>query len=120
MISILAYFKKTYYEIRVTVIDKKVFASSVYSQSNENTKNDWRKEKLEFSKVEIPKEISNKCITLLQELNIKFGAIDLIKTPEDEYVFLEINPNGQWAWIESQTGQEMSDEIIKFLENDKA
>ena len=55
----------------------------------------------------------------MQELNIKFGAIDIIKTPKDEYVFLEINPNGQWAWIEMQTGQEMSDEIIKFLENDK-
>lgn len=107
------------YEIRVTVIDKKVFASSVYSQSNENTKNDWRKEKLEFNIVEIPKDISDKCIALLQELNLKFGAIDLIKTPVGKYVFLEINPNGQWAWIEMQTGQEMSNEIIKFLENDK-
>lgn len=106
------------YEIRVTVIDKKVFASSVFSQSNENTKNDWRKEKLDFNLVHIPKEISDKCVRILQELNIKFGAIDLIKTPNDEYVFLEINPNGQWAWIEMQTGLEMSDEIIKFLKND--
>lgn len=106
------------YEIRVTVIDNKVFASSVYSQSNENTKNDWRKEKLEFNSVDIPKDVSDKCIYLLQELNINFGAIDIIKTPKGEYVFLEINPNGQWAWIEMQTGQKMSDEIIKFLKND--
>lgn len=107
------------YEIRVTVIDKKVFASSVFSQSNEETKNDWRKKKMDFNTVEIPKDISDKCVELLQELNIKFGAIDLIKTPNGEYVFLEINPNGQWAWIEMQTGQQMSDEIIKFLKNDE-
>lgn len=108
---------KKEYEIRVTVIDKKVFASAVYSQSNENTKIDWRKESLDFKTIEIPKDISDKCISLLKALNLKFGAIDLIKTLDNKYVFLEINPNGQWAWIEMQTGQKMSDEIIKFLEN---
>ncbi|HNP66286.1 MAG TPA: hypothetical protein PKH16_00140 [Aequorivita sp.] len=105
------------YEIRVTVVDKKVFASAVHSQDHENTKYDWRKEKLDFHPAQLPKKISDKCITLLRELNIKFGAIDLIKTPDDNYVFLEVNPNGQWAWIEMQTGQKISDEIIKFLKN---
>lgn len=105
-------------EIRVTVINKKVFAASVDSQSNEKTMIDWRKEQLEFSPIEIPKRISNMCLRLLDELNISFGAIDFIKTPQNEFVFLEINPNGQWAWIEMQTGQEMSREIINFLEND--
>lgn len=105
------------YEIRVTVIDKKVFASSVYSQSNEKTKMDWRKENLEFNPIDLPKDIENKCIKLLNALNLKFGAIDLIKTPDDKFIFLEINPKGQWAWIEMQTDQQISDEIIKFLEN---
>lgn len=104
------------YEIRVTVVNDKVFASSVYSQSNENTKIDWRKESLNFKAIEIPKEISEKCVKLLNAFQIKFGAIDLIKTPNDEYIFLEINPNGQWAWIEIQTGQNISDEIIKYLQ----
>lgn len=107
---------KKEYEIRVTVVNDKVFAASVYSQSNENTKIDWRKESLNFNAIEIPKEISEKCVQLLNALQIKFGAIDLIKTPNGEYIFLEINPNGQWAWIEMQTGQNISDEIIKYLE----
>lgn len=109
---------KKAYEIRVTVIGEKVFASSIYSQSNANTKVDWRKEKLNFNIEELPKHVINKCLQLLKELNIKFGAIDIIKTPNGDYIFLEINPNGQWAWIEMQTGQKMSDEIIKFLQND--
>jgi len=40
----------------------------------------------------------------VQELGQCFGAIDLVLHPERGYVFLEINPNGQWGWIEDFTG----------------
>ncbi|MEV4245300.1 hypothetical protein AB0J63_18065 [Streptosporangium canum] len=35
---------------------------------------------------------------------LTYGAIDLILTPDGRYVFLEINPNGQFLWIEDATG----------------
>ena len=103
------------YEIRVTVVDEEVFAAAVYSQDDEETKTDWRKKKLKFIETTLPFEIQQLCILILKKLQLKFGAIDLIKTPEGKFVFLEINPNGQWAWIESQTGQKISDAIINFL-----
>lgn len=103
------------YEIRATVIGEEVFAAAVYSQSDEETKVDWRRKRLKFVEIEMPPEIQNLCVRLLKELNLRFGAIDLIKTPSGEYVFLEINPNGQWVWIENQTGQKISDAIIEYL-----
>lgn len=106
------------YEIRVTVVDEKVFAAKVFSQEDNETKTDWRKKKLNFHKTTLPEEIENLCIQLVKKLDLSFGAIDLIKTPDGGYVFLEINPNGQWAWIESQTEQKISDAIIKFLINE--
>ncbi len=102
-------------EIRITVVDNSVFTASVESQSNEETKTDWRKRKLPFKSYSLPQEISFKCIELTKKLNLSFGAIDMIKKPNGEYVFLEINPNGQWAWIEMETGLQISDEIIRFL-----
>lgn len=48
-------------------------------------------------------------------LSISFGAIDLVRDKNGDYIFLEINPNGQWAWVEMETGLKISDEIIKFL-----
>ncbi|NME72652.1 MvdC/MvdD family ATP grasp protein [Flammeovirga aprica] len=102
-------------ELRITVVNKAVFSAQVDSQSNELTKVDWRKEKLKFKKYDLPVEVEEKCIRLLELLNISFGAIDLIKQPNGEYIFLEINPNGQWAWIEMDTGLNISDEIINFL-----
>ena len=53
---------------------------------------------------ELPLEEEQRCIRLVQELGQCFGAIDLVLHPERGYVFLEINPNGQWGWIEDFTG----------------
>jgi len=103
------------YELRVTVVGEEVFAAAVYSQEDSETKIDWRKKKLKFVKTTLPFEIAQLCVRIVKELSLVFGAIDLIKTPEGKYVFLEINPNGQWAWIETQTGQEISEAIINFL-----
>ena len=102
-------------ELRVTVVGEKVFSAGVNSQESEYTKIDWRKEKLEFFKEDIPTEVKEKCILLVKSLNLKFGAIDLIKDKNGNYIFLEINPNGQWAWIENETGLEISDAIINEL-----
>ncbi|MBO0330086.1 ATP-grasp domain-containing protein [[Muricauda] lutisoli] len=103
------------YEIRVTVVGSELFAAKCDSQKNDETKTDWRRGKLLFKEVEIPSQISNLCVSLVKKLELGFGAIDLIKTENDEYYFLEINPNGQWAWIEMQTKQPISEALIKQL-----
>jgi glutathione synthase/RimK-type ligase-like ATP-grasp enzyme len=105
------------FEVRATVVGDKVFAAAVYSQEVEETKIDWRRKKLKFIKTTLPPEIEESCIKLVKNFNLEFGAIDLVKNKNGEYIFLEINPNGQWAWIESQTGLEISEAIINFLTN---
>lgn len=103
------------YELRVTVVGEKVFAAKVDSQKLDETKIDWRKHKTPFQKYSLPNEISDKCVQLTRQLNLSFGAIDIIKNMEGQYIFLEINPNGQWAWLEMEAGLKISDEIINYL-----
>lgn len=43
------------------------------------------------------------------------GAIDMIVTPNGKHYFLEINANGQWAWIETIAEQQISLEIAHLL-----
>lgn len=108
------------YDVRVTVIGDKIFAARIDSQSNQETKTDWRvgENILPHEAISLPESIKKKCIELLRKLNLQFGAIDFIETPRGEYIFLEINPNGQWAWIETQTGMLISDTIAKQLVNE--
>ena len=55
------------------------------------------------------------CLKLTKKLELNFSAIDLILDKNKDYIFLEINPNGQWAWIEKRLGYNISCEIIKLL-----
>lgn len=103
------------YELRITVVGNAIFPAKVYSQKDEETKIDWRKKKLTFEKAAIPNELGDCCVKLVKELGLKFGAIDMIKSTDGRYIFLEINPNGQWAWIEKQTGLGISSAIINVL-----
>jgi glutathione synthase/RimK-type ligase-like ATP-grasp enzyme len=51
----------------------------------------------------------------MKSLQLSFGAIDLIQTPSGEYVFLEVNPSGQWLWIDDMLGLGISDSIVDWL-----
>lgn len=65
----------------------------------------------------LPKKIEDLCLRLVSELGLVYGAIDLILTPSDEYVFLEINPNGQWYWVEQLTKLPMLATLVDLLMN---
>lgn len=90
-------------EIRVTGIGNKVFAVEIHSQDRADSRHDWRRgdtAHLRHGLHLLRFDVESKCVALVRALGLAFGAIDLILTPEGEYVFLEINPNGQWAWIQ--------------------
>lgn len=102
-------------DIRLTIVGEKIFSASVNSQTDSETKVDWRRKKIKFEKFALPKNVEAQCLALTKKLGLSFGAIDIVKSKQGDYFFLEINPNGQWAWIEIDTGLPISDEIISFL-----
>jgi glutathione synthase/RimK-type ligase-like ATP-grasp enzyme len=104
-------------DVRVTIVGKKIFGALIHSQQNEISKTDWRKAvlPLPYSRFELPDEIAAKCLCLIEELSLNFGAIDFILGARDELIFLEVNPNGQWAWIEKKLNYKISDEITALL-----
>ena len=110
------------FELRVTVIGKKVFAVKIDSQVNEETTIDWRlhTKMNPHSIFELPERIEKFCIEFLEEQKLIYGAIDFIVTPNNEYVFLENNPFGQYLWLEVETGipltKEIGDLLISYLE----
>ena len=104
-------------DVRATFINKKCFAVTIDSQQLEDTCIDWRKGEhiLQHTPIELPLDIQSKCLRLMRRLNLDYGAIDFVLDKQGNYVFLEINPNGQWAWIEHLTGLPISKEIVKCI-----
>lgn len=109
---------KKKYDVRVTVVGSKIFPVAIYSQEKSDTEVDWRygaHTDLKYQRISLPDKLNEKCIELTKKLGLKFGAIDLICDLNNKFWFLEINPNGQWAWIENQTGCPISGAIVDEL-----
>lgn len=106
-------------ELRVTVIGNKVLAASINSQEVDEALHDWRRaspSSLCFRSYKLPRSVSDKCVRLVANLGLTFGAIDMVKTPDGDYMFLELNPNGQWGWLEKPTGDPYTKTIANLLE----
>lgn len=91
-------------ELRTIIVGHNVFTAAVDSQSLEGSIYDWRKEGralLEAWKpYQLPKDVEEKLLKLVSTLGLKYGAIDIIVTPEGKHIFLEINPVGEFFWLE--------------------
>jgi D-alanine-D-alanine ligase-like ATP-grasp enzyme len=48
-------------------------------------------------------------------MNLRSGSLDFSLNKNGEYYFLEVNPNGQWLWLEHKTGVSISKEIANSL-----
>ncbi|TNC77913.1 hypothetical protein FHI69_01025 [Janthinobacterium lividum] len=90
------------YELRVTVIGKRLFAARLYSQDDARTAIDSRdmSAPIRYEAATLPDDIRQRCLAFVHSYGLEYGALDLIVTPEGEYVFLENNPVGQFLYVQ--------------------
>jgi hypothetical protein len=91
-------------ELRVTVIGDEVFTAEILSQQHARSSVDWRRFQADvtFRRGELPDDVAKRCLELTRSYGLNFGAVDLILTPDGRYVFLEINPNGQFLFVQDR------------------
>lgn len=107
-------------ELRITIMGRRIFAVEMHTQIHERTRHDWRRYTDDLKAVpyyphNLPSALENRLLQMVDLLGLQFGAIDMILTPDGEYVFLEINPNGQWLWMEDMTGLPMLKTLVTML-----
>lgn len=106
-------------DIRVTVIGDEIFPAGIDSMLVKEARIDFRAAEmmdLPHEPVTLPAPVAEACLAIVKRLGLNFGAIDLLETPDGDYVFLENNPNGQWYWVEMMTGQPMARAMADLLE----
>ncbi len=108
-------------ELRITIVGDKVFTSSINSKDNNKAKNDWRKQGHElinsWNEYQLPADIEKKLLQLMDYFQLNYGAIDMIVTNDDRYIFLEVNPSGEFFWLELNHGFPISEAIADSLLN---
>jgi glutathione synthase/RimK-type ligase-like ATP-grasp enzyme len=103
------------YDVRITVVEDKLFAAAIESQGGKGAV-DFR---LDFSvpmKIEsLPAGVAEGCRRFMQKMGLVFGAIDMAFDVEGRYYFFEVNPAGQWLWIEEALDLPVSRELALVL-----
>jgi len=109
------------YELRILYILGQFFSMAIFSQQNEKTKIDYRNYDTAHPNrcvpYQLPGCIRQKLHALMQESGLKFASIDMIYSIQGEYVFLEVNPIGQYQWLEGNCNYPVSKLIAGILIN---
>lgn len=101
-------------DLRVTVIENQLVAVSLVGEKEINE--DWRlyKDSIHYEIIQLPLEIEAACKLFTQSLSLNFAAIDLI-LHNNQYFFIEVNPTGEWSWLQKNTGFRFDQLITKSL-----
>ena len=106
-------------EIRVTVVGHRVMSAAIDSQVSARAAHDWRRDGVRMIKdwrpYQLPLEVEEKLLRLMDYFSLNYGAIDIILKPDVQHVFLELNPSGEFFWLERTPGLPISEAIADLL-----
>ncbi|MFF4287545.1 MvdC/MvdD family ATP grasp protein [Streptomyces sp. NPDC001739] len=103
-------------DLRVTVVGERVFAAEIdasatsYPVDMRTVVNEAR-----VRPVTLPPALTDTLLRFMSRLGLVYGAIDLRRRPDGQYVFFEVNPAGQWLFVEHRAGLPISEELAALL-----
>ncbi len=106
------------YDLRITVVDNKVFSAKVVLEGCSDPSNvDWRNHdgKRQYERHSLPEEIAGQCAAFTKAIGLRFGCIDMAYSKKGGYTFFEINPQGQWLPSEYDLQYPISTALLESL-----
>jgi len=107
-------------DIRITVVDQDVQAVELTALDDGKPRLDIRRNNMfdvKYKRTELPRTLKSKILRLVRSYGLRFAAIDMLWVGQSDYVFLEINPNGQWAWLDMAGATNSRDSLINALKS---
>jgi MvdC family ATP-grasp ribosomal peptide maturase len=106
------------WELRVVYVNGKVFVGALDASIYNTSKVDWRKPGVDvgvWQHYELPEQVLRRLQIFMNKLGLLFGALDFIVTPSEDYVFLEVNPVGEWGMLEKDLDLPIASAIADTL-----
>jgi glutathione synthase/RimK-type ligase-like ATP-grasp enzyme len=107
------------FELRVTVVGSEVFAARINSSHSSETEIDWRRDQFSdiYSSYDLDRDELGRLVEFHRKLGLFYAAYDFIVDEAGNLVFLEVNPAGQWMWLELKLGFPVGERIASALAN---
>jgi hypothetical protein len=103
-------------DVRVTLVGSAVFAAEIDFPRGRPAL-DWRVafHRARLRPVRLPRPVEAKLRRLVRQLGLAFATLDLRRRADGEHVFLEVNPSGEWLFIEDGAGHPISEALADLL-----
>ena len=108
------------FEIRIIATDRDCVGIAIHSQDSEVSKIDFRRydfDNVLYNHISVSQNVKDFCSKMLKHYQLHFGVFDFIKSINNKDVFLELNPNGQWLWLELKSGFNLTKIVAENLIN---
>jgi hypothetical protein len=89
-------------DVRVTVVED-VVLGAIREPPSEDAQEpiDWRHApQRPWLRYELPANLVGECRDLVLAAGLRFGALDFALDQHGKHWFLELNPNGEWGWLQ--------------------
>jgi MvdC family ATP-grasp ribosomal peptide maturase len=106
------------WELRVVFVNGNFFVGALDASVYNTSTLDWRcaeNEACVWQPYELPIAVKLALKEFMGRFGLLFGAFDFIVTPAGEYVFLEVNPVGEWGMLERDLNYPISEAIASAL-----
>ena len=103
-------------DLRITVVGERIFVGSIDARQTRYPV-DMRMVvgEADVRAGDLPPDVGDRLLELMDRLGLRYGAIDMRRTDAGEHVFLEVNPAGQWQFVEQRTGLPITDAVADEL-----
>lgn len=102
-------------DVRVVYVDGQCFAVAIDAASGTCPEDSRFDLTVEFHDHRLPREVHERLTRFMTELGLRFGVIDFKLGSDGLYYFFEVNPAGQFAYLQLKTGAPMTEALAAAL-----
>lgn len=109
------------YELRIVYLDGEFFIGKI----NNSEHTDWRIAQGDYfwSAYVLPEAVEANLASMMKEMGLYIGAIDMIRSRDGNYYFLEVNPQGEWGMLQKELdfpiAERIADNLIKRIKTNE-
>lgn len=107
------------YEVRTFFLNDVCYSMAIFSQNDKQTRIDFRDYNMERPNRNVPYKLPEQQVIKLKKfmktIGLNTGSIDLIKSEDGKYYFLEVNPVGQFGMVSIPCNYNCEKEVAKYL-----
>jgi glutathione synthase/RimK-type ligase-like ATP-grasp enzyme len=108
------------YELRIIYVDGAFFTGKINATQSIDGKTDWRNMKdliAVWETYTLPNKLEQQLTSMMKSMGLYFGAIDMIRQTDGQYIFLEVNPQGEWGMLQRDLaypiGETIADKLVE-------